>query len=108
MLVRKKVGSKFRASRSNLNFFQFIHYSFNFLADAEDLHWTVGRRYGDGIYDFFSPIDLRFFEGLRGKQVAERLGSKPDAVYKSLQRIYATLSDCIRAKLAAIETGDSI
>ena len=55
-----------------------------------------------------ATIDLRYFEGLRGNQVAERLGSKPDAVYKSLQRIYVTLSDCIQAKLAPIETGDSI
>lgn len=50
-------------------------------------------------------IRLRFFEGLRGDQVAERLDRKPDAVYKALQRIYDSLGDCIRRKLIQIETG---
>lgn len=45
-------------------------------------------------------LELRFFEGLRGDQVAARLGRKPDAIYKSLQRAYATLQDCIRRKLS--------
>ena len=50
-------------------------------------------------------VRLRFFEGLQGKQVAEKLGRKPDAVYKALQRIYDTLAECIRRKLAQGETG---
>jgi RNA polymerase sigma-70 factor (ECF subfamily) len=53
-------------------------------------------------------IRMRYFEGLRGKQVAERLGSKPASVYKALQRIYVTLAECIQAKLAALDTGDTI
>ena len=53
-------------------------------------------------------VSLRFFEGLRGNQVAERLGRKPDAVYKALQRIYQTLGSCIRSKLAASEPGNPI
>lgn len=53
-------------------------------------------------------IGMRYFEGLRGKQVAEKLGRKPETIYKSLQRIYAALNACIRKKLAALETGDSI
>ncbi|MDA7901920.1 sigma-70 family RNA polymerase sigma factor [bacterium] len=50
-------------------------------------------------------IRMRYFEGLRGKQVAEKLGRKPEAVYKALQRTYTTLADCIQRKLTALETG---
>ena len=46
-------------------------------------------------------VRLRFFEGLQGKEVAAQLGRKPDAVYKALQRIYTTLGECIRRRLAA-------
>ncbi|HAY79941.1 MAG TPA: sigma-70 family RNA polymerase sigma factor [Planctomycetaceae bacterium] len=53
-------------------------------------------------------IRMRYFEGLRGKQVAEKLGRKPEAVYKALQRIYVTLAECIQRKLVALDTGDSI
>ena len=53
-------------------------------------------------------IRLRYFEGMRGKQVAERLGRKPEAVYKALQRICATLAECIERKLAALDAGGSI
>ncbi|MEM9366582.1 MAG: sigma-70 family RNA polymerase sigma factor [Planctomycetota bacterium] len=49
-------------------------------------------------------IKMRYFEGMRGKQIAERLGRKPETVYKSLQRIYATLSACIERKLGASKT----
>lgn len=45
-------------------------------------------------------IRLRFFEGLPGKEVAQRLGRKPDAIYKNLQRIYSTLGECIRHQLS--------
>jgi RNA polymerase sigma-70 factor (ECF subfamily) len=53
-------------------------------------------------------IRMRYFEGLRGNRVAEKLGSKPDAVYKALQRIYVTLAQCIQKKLAALDTRDPI
>ena len=53
-------------------------------------------------------IRMRYFEGLRGNQVAEQLGHKPEAVYKALQRIYVTLAQCIERKLTALDTGDSI
>ena len=54
-------------------------------------------------------IRMRYFEGLRGKQVAEKLGRKPETVYKTLQRTYVTLAQCIeQKKLAALDTGDSI
>lgn len=49
-------------------------------------------------------VRLRFFEGMRGDQVADKLGRKPDAVYKALQRIYDSLGDCIRRRIAATET----
>ena len=52
-------------------------------------------------------IRMRYFEGMRGNQVAEKLGRKPEAVYKALQRIYVTLAQCIQKKLAAFDTGDS-
>ena len=51
---------------------------------------------------------MRHFDGLRGKQVAEKLGRSPDAVYKALQRIYVALAQCIQRKLAAFEAGDSL
>lgn len=53
-------------------------------------------------------IRMRYFEGLRGKQVAEKLGRKPETVYKTLQRIYVTLGECIQQKLATLENGGSI
>ena len=52
-------------------------------------------------------IKMRYFDGMQGKQIAEKLGRKPETVYKSLQRIYATLSRCIQRKLAAFEAGGS-
>ncbi len=53
-------------------------------------------------------IRMRYFEGLRGKQVAEKLGRKPGTVYKTLQRIYVTLAECVQRKMATFDTGDSI
>ena len=53
-------------------------------------------------------LRMRYFEGLRGTQVAEELGHKPETVYKALQRIYVTLADCIQRKLGALDAGDSI
>ncbi|MEL6108945.1 MAG: sigma-70 family RNA polymerase sigma factor [Planctomycetota bacterium] len=52
-------------------------------------------------------IKMRYFDGLRGTQIAEKLGRKPETIYKSLQRIYATLFVCIQRKLDIIETGGS-
>ena len=49
-------------------------------------------------------LRMRYFDGMRGKQIAEKLGRKPETVYKSLQRTYAMLSDCIQRKLAALDT----
>ncbi len=46
-------------------------------------------------------VRLRYFEGMSGKEVARALNRKTDAVYKALQRIYASLAGCIREKLAA-------
>ena len=52
-------------------------------------------------------IRMRYFDGLAGTRVAEKLGRKPETVYKSLQRIYVTLAQCIERKIASLETGDS-
>lgn len=46
-------------------------------------------------------LTLRYGEGLVVAQVAERLHSTPDAIYKNLLRIRARLRDCVRARLAA-------
>ena len=51
-------------------------------------------------------IRMRYFEGLRGNQIAERLGKQPSAIYKALQRIYVSLAQCIEKKLAAIDERD--
>lgn len=53
-------------------------------------------------------IRMRYFDGLRGKQVAEMLGQKPETVYKALQRSYVALAECIKRKLDAPEKGASI
>ena len=52
-------------------------------------------------------IRLRYFDGLAGTRVAEKLGRKPETVYKSLQRIYVTLSQCIERKIVAQDMGRS-
>ena len=53
-------------------------------------------------------VHLRFFEGLRGDQVAEKLNRKPDTVYKSLQRIYDSLDRCINGKMKQIASDGSV
>ena len=53
-------------------------------------------------------IRLRYFDGLAGTRVAEKLGRKPETVYKSLQRIYVTLAQCIERKMTAVDMGDTI
>ncbi len=53
-------------------------------------------------------IRMRYFEGLPGNRVAEKLGRKPETVYKALQRIYVTLAQCIQKKMVALEMGDTL
>ena len=53
-------------------------------------------------------LRMRYFEGLRGSEVAGKLGRKPEAVYKALQRIYVTLAECIQRKLDGLDTGGAI
>ena len=50
-------------------------------------------------------IRMRYFDGLAGTRVAEKLGRKPETVYKSLQRIYVTLAQCIERKIVAHDMG---
>ena len=45
-------------------------------------------------------IELRYGEELPGLEVAERLGRKPDTVYKMLARSYAHLRQCIETRMA--------
>ncbi len=88
------------------------------LVDAELEHRGAGGMSlrADALHDCLGELSersrqtirMRYFEGLRGKRVAEILGKKPDAVYKALQRIYVTLAQCIEKKLATIDAGDPI
>ena len=52
-------------------------------------------------------IRMRYFDGLAGIRVAEKLGRKPETVYKSLQRIYVTLAQCIERKIVVHDMGGS-
>lgn len=45
-------------------------------------------------------IALRYMKGLRGKDVAERLGRKVRTVYMALSRIHSTLRECVDRKLS--------
>ncbi|MEM7559285.1 MAG: sigma-70 family RNA polymerase sigma factor [Planctomycetota bacterium] len=77
--------------------------------DTSDMARRAGALHSclDGLSDKArETIRMRYFEG--GKQVAEKLGRKPETVYKSLQRIYVALAECIQQKLAALDTGDPI
>ena len=88
------------------------------LVDAELEHRDTGdvslradalRNCLDGLTDKArETIRMRYFEGLRGIEVAEKLGRKPEAVYKALQRTYDALAQCIQKQLAALDTGGSI
>lgn len=46
-----------------------------------------------------SLIQLRYAEGLSGKQVAERLNRSPNTVYVALSRAYRCLAECVRRRL---------
>ena len=45
-------------------------------------------------------IDLRYDDGLSGKQLAKRSGRSVDAVYQTLSRIRRGLETCIRERLS--------
>jgi RNA polymerase sigma-70 factor (ECF subfamily) len=44
-------------------------------------------------------VRLRYIEGLSARDVAARLQRQPEAIYKALTRIYATLSDFIERQM---------
>ena len=44
-------------------------------------------------------IQLRYADDIKGKQLAERLGKKPNAVFVALSRIHKTLGECIETRL---------
>lgn len=45
-------------------------------------------------------LQLRYFEGRSGIEVAEHLGRKPATVYQALARIHSALEQCIQMRLA--------
>jgi RNA polymerase sigma factor (sigma-70 family) len=46
-------------------------------------------------------VKLRFVDRLNGTEISNAKGLKIQSVYMSLSRIYQTLEDCVRRKLAA-------
>jgi RNA polymerase sigma-70 factor, ECF subfamily len=46
-------------------------------------------------------ITLRYVDGLRSHEIADRLGRHIDAVYRSIARAHRSLMECVRTKLAA-------
>lgn len=48
-------------------------------------------------------IALRYMKGMRGKDVAEKLGRKVRTVYMALTRIHSTLRECVERKLTLEE-----
>lgn len=46
-------------------------------------------------------VRLRYFEGFSGEEVAVRLGTPLNAIYKRLSRLHQNLRDCIEGKLRA-------
>ena len=51
-------------------------------------------------------IDLRYGQGMRSSEVAERLGRKVTTVYMTLSRIHRSLGDCVRQTLAGRGVSD--
>lgn len=49
-------------------------------------------------------LRLRYFEGRSGSEVADLLGRKLTTVYQSLARIHKTLGDCVRKRMARLES----
>jgi len=48
-------------------------------------------------------LQLRYFEGRSGEEVAERLNRKLPTVYQALARVHKTLGDCVRQQLRLLE-----
>lgn len=44
-------------------------------------------------------VDLRFWKGLSGAQVADRLGQSAHSVYVAMSRIYRKLNECMRRRM---------
>ncbi len=48
-------------------------------------------------------VRLRYFQGMSGVNVAQRLNRKATAIYKSLARIHCFLRECLQKHLAELE-----
>jgi len=51
-------------------------------------------------------VSLRYMQGLKGTEVAEKLGRKTTSVYQALSRIHNTLRACLCGQLNLPEAGD--
>lgn len=72
--------------------------------EAEESEISVLKECIGGLTDNSREIiRLRYFKGMKAIDVAKLLERKPDAVYKSLQRIYQKLKECIQSKKAIAE-----
>jgi len=52
-------------------------------------------------------LHLRYFEGHKCGEVAEKLGMGLDAVYKRLSRVHQGLKNCIELRLQKLEAKES-
>jgi RNA polymerase sigma factor (sigma-70 family) len=50
-------------------------------------------------------LQLRYFDGLRCQQVAQRMSLSLPAVYKRLSRLHEGLAQCVQGKMTAAEGG---
>lgn len=48
-------------------------------------------------------LQLRYFEGRSGGDVAQRMGRKLPTIYQALARIHKTLGECVRQRLKVLE-----
>jgi RNA polymerase sigma-70 factor (ECF subfamily) len=74
-------------------------------ASATDRIDALGRCLEELTHNTREIVRLRYVEGLTARGVAARLQRQPEAIYKALTRVYATLSDCIERQLRETERG---
>ena len=63
-------------------------------------HEALARCMGELTPNNRQILQLRYFEGRSGRDVAELLGRKLETVYQALARIHKALGECIRLRLA--------
>jgi RNA polymerase sigma-70 factor (ECF subfamily) len=74
-------------------------------ASATDRIAALGRCLEELTDNTREIVRLRYVEGLAARDVAAHLHRQPEAIYKALTRVYATLSACIERQLRNLEGG---